>query len=238
MVLIFGLGAFVATLFGGLFTLRFKDKLHLVLGLSGGAVLGVALFDLLPEANELIGDRAIHLVGLLIAIGFVFFMIMDRILSIHPHACHDCENEKHSGSHGASALIVHSFLDGVIIGLAFKVSGAAGVIVASAVLAHNFSDGINTVSYLLKNDNAYDNVYKWLFLAAAAPFLGAISTYFFSIPDYYLGVILALFCGFFLYIGASDLLPESHHRHPKASTTLMTLFGMAIIFAVVQIVHA
>jgi ZIP family zinc transporter len=49
-------------------------------------------------------------------------------------------------------------------------------------------------------------------------------------------VVLALFAGFFLYIGASDLIPESYHAHPKLLTTVMTLAGAAVLYAVVTLV--
>jgi ZIP family zinc transporter len=50
-----------------------------------------------------------------------------------------------------------------------------------------------------------------------------------------LGIILALFSGFFLYIGASDLIPESHRAFPKALTTLMTLLGIAVLYTAVAL---
>jgi len=235
MVLIFAVAAFVSTIFGGLFALRFKDKLHLILGFSAGAVIGVALFDLLPESVELIGDHyQVTTATALIAVGFAAFMILDRLLVIHAHGDDiHCENEKHSGFHGAITLSIHSFLDGFGIGLAFKVSPAVGVIVAVAVLAHDFSDGINTVNYILKNRGRDKTAFTWLIIDAVAPMMGIISTFFFSVSSAVLGLILAVFCGFFLYIGASDLLPESHHRHPRAMTTLMTILGMAVLYAAI-----
>lgn len=232
MVLIFALATFIFTLLGGLFALRFKDKLHIILGFSAGAVLAVSLFDLLPESIDLIGLKyqittAVSLIG----VGFIIFMVLDRILSIHAHTDDElCQNEKHSGFHGATALIIHSFLDGLGIGLAFKVSPAVGIVVAVAVLAHDFSDGINTVNYILKNKGGLKTAYVWLIIDALAPALGVVSTFFFAVSQTTLGLILALFCGFFLYIGASDLIPESHHRHPNFLTTIMTILGMAVIF--------
>jgi ZIP family zinc transporter len=50
--------------------------------------------------------------------------------------------------------------------------------------------------------------------------------------------VLAVFSGFFLYIGASELLPESHHRHPRAWTTVSTVLGVALIWAVVRLAGA
>ena len=56
----------------------------------------------------------------------------------------------------------------------------------------------------------------------------------FTIPESALGPVLAVFAGCFLYLGASDLIPESHHRHPRAATTLMTLLGALVIYLAVS----
>ena len=108
------------------------------------------------------------------------------------------------------------------------------MIVAAAVLAHDFSDGINTVSVILKNRGRGIRALKWLLLDGVAPLLGVASTYLFTLSDVQLGVLLAVFCGFFLYIGASDLLPESHHRHPKALTGLMNIAGATVIWLAIH----
>lgn len=232
MALLFGILAVVFTLLGGLFALKFKDKLHLILGFSAGAVVAVAFFDLMPEAISLgNGKYSFSTITSVIAIGFIIFMILDRMISIHAHHDEDCcKNKQHSGFHGATALAFHSFLDGLGIGLAFKASPAVGMIVAAAVLAHDFSDGINTVNYILKNKHDNKIAFRWLTIDAIAPLLGVGATYFITISENTLGLILALFCGFFLYIGASDLLPESHHQHPKTITTIMTILGIAVLY--------
>lgn len=237
MVILVSLLTVVATLLGGLFALKQRDKLHLILGFSAGAVLGVAFFDLIPESLNLVGSNFSHeIILMFIAAGFVVFMLLDRFISLH--ACpegEDCGNENHKGVLGATTLSIHSFLDGAAIGLAFKVSPAVGVIVTAAVLAHDFSDGINTVSVILKNKGSAKNALKWLIADAIAPALGAASTLFFTLPEARLGLVLALFSGFFLYLGASDILPESHHNHPTIWTTVSTLLGMALILAVIRL---
>lgn len=231
MVFIFAIATFVSTLLGGLFALKFRDKLHLILGFSAGAVVGVALFELAPESVELATKSfSISATTSLIAIGFIIFLVLDRLLSFHAHADEaQCENKKHHSYHGAVTLAIHSFLDGLGIGLAFKVSSSVGLVVALAVLAHDFSDGINTVNYILKNKGESKSAFRWLIVDAIAPVIGILSTFFFSVSESTLGLILAVFCGFFLYIGASDLIPESHHRHPQKLTTLMTVIGMLVI---------
>ena len=233
MALILGFAAFLATLCGGGFALKYRDQLHLILGFSSGAVLGVALFDLLPESLDLTGTRySTKTVTLVVAFGFFAFMFLSRVLLLHPESEEDAAHAV--GTLGAASLSLHSFLDGVGIGLAFKVSTAVGVIVAAAVLAHDFSDGINTVTMILKNRGRGLRAFQWLMLDALAPVAGVAVTFGFSLSDVHLGIVLSLFCGFFLYLGASDLLPESHHRHPKVLTGVMNIAGAAAIWLTVH----
>jgi len=236
MALVLGFAALGATLLGGAFALRYQDKLHLILGFSAGAVLGVALFDLLPEAFRLAGKHyADATVTLFVALGFFAFMFLNRVLLLHPEDEELSDHGHHrQGSLGAASLSLHSFLDGVGIGLAFHVSTTVGAIVAAAVLAHDFSDGVNTVGVILKNRGKGIRALRWLLLDAVAPVLGVASTYLFSLSDQELGIVLSIFCGFFLYIGASDLLPESHHRHPKVLTGLMNIAGAAVIWIAIH----
>jgi zinc transporter ZupT len=235
MVILISLCAVVATLLGGAFALYFKDKLHLVLGFSAGAVIGVAFFDLLPEAIELGSKTAsISTMTSVVALGFVGYLILDQFFSLHSHDEGAHEKHLHRGNLGAGSLSIHSFFDGMAIGLAFQLSSAIGSAVAAAVLVHDFSDGINTVNLVLKNGGSKTRAFRWLLVAAIAPVLGAGSTLFFSLSEYSLAIFLALFCGFFLYIGASDLLPESHHAHPTKWTTFMVVLGMTTLFLAVR----
>lgn len=147
MLVLIAFAALISTLIGGLFALALKDRLHLILGFSAGAIIGVTFFDLLPEALELGGDAS-HLLSLT-ALGFCLYLILDRFLFTNNQIKHS-----HRGEAGALSLSIHSFLDGVGIGLAFKVSPEVGFIVTAAVLTHDFSDGINTVSMILKSGGA------------------------------------------------------------------------------------
>ncbi len=242
MVIFIALATLVATFLGGLFALRFRDKLHLILGFSAGAVIGVAFFDLLPEAITLgAGQYSVATITSIVAFGFIVFMILDRLVHLYSadkedgSADHEPHGHQHRGKLGAGSLSIHSFLDGVAIGLAFQVSGTVGVIVATAVLVHDFSDGINTVSLILKNRGNRRQAFRWLTLDAIAPVLGVLSTRFFVLSEASLGLVLATFCGFFLYIGASDLLPESFHRHPTKLATFMTVLGMLALYVAIRI---
>jgi zinc transporter ZupT len=248
IVVILIAGATLAsTLAGGLVALKLRDKLHLILGFSAGAVIGVAFFDLLPVSMEL-GEKyfAHSTVTGVVAIGFLAYLVLDRLVFLHVHAhTHDegTTSATASSGHiqrgilGAGSLSIHSFLDGVAIGLAFQVSAAIGGIVAVAVLVHDFSDGINTVGLILKNKGERKNALRWLIVDAVAPVLGAASTLLFRLPEEGLSIVLAVFSGFFLYIGASDLIPESHHGHPKLLTTVMTLLGAAVLYVAIRLAN-
>lgn len=229
LLIIIALAAFSSTLAGGLLALGLRDKLHLILGFSAGAVIGVAFFDLLPESLAL-GSR-FHGPGVLMsvtALGFLAYLVLDRILLFHGDSLP-------RASVGAGVLCVHSLLDGLAVGLAFQASKSVGIIVAIAVLTHDFSDGINTMNIVLKNQGDRSRAIRWLLLDAAAPVAGIAATALFHLRVEGFGVVLALFAGFFLYIGASDLIPESYHAHPKLLTTVMTLAGAAVLYAVVNL---
>ncbi len=234
MIIAIAIAAFAATLLGGLFALRLRDRLHLILGFSAGAIIGVAFFDLLPEALELGGTAYESSTILAVtALGFLLYLALDRLVLLHNHD-HE-EHHARRGILGASSLSLHSFLDGIGIGLAFQVSTEVGVVVAVAVLTHDFSDGINTVNMIIKNGGERARALKWLVIDALAPVLGILATLLFSVTDQGLGLLLALFAGFFLYIGASDLVPESHHQHPTFWTTAMTILGAVVLFIAIRL---
>jgi zinc transporter ZupT len=229
---------FLATLAGGLFALGIRDRLHLILGFSAGAVVGVAMFDLLPEAFALTGRHfAPQLTAAAVGIGFLVYMLLDRLvrpLAARPRAGHAQETQiTGRGVLGASSLVTHSLFDGIAIGFAFQVSNAIGIAVAIAVVTHDFSDGINTMNIVLKNAGSRRDGFRWLLADAMAPVAGIASTSFIALPQAAFGLVLALFAGFFLYLGASDLVPESHAAHPRLLTTLMTLLGAAVIYVTV-----
>ena len=229
--------AFVATFAGGIFALRLKDRLHLVLGFSAGAVIGVAFFELLPEAVaagvRYDSPRTLLSWG---AAGFLFYLVLDRIAQHYSGLRPESHDGAYSlrGTLGAGSLSAHSVLDGIAVGLAFQISPAIGAIVTVGVLTHDFSDGINTMNVVLKNGGGQAQAMRWLLTDAIAPLVGILLTMLFTLPAAMFGRVLAVFFGFFLYIGASDFIPESQHAHPKFYTTAMTLVGAGVIYAAVM----
>ena len=229
-------GAFCATMAGGLFAMSLKDRLHLVLGFSAGAVIGVAFFDLMPEALETGSSWGTRTIMLICAGGFFLYTLIDRAVVLHAHGDgQDCHHHQR-GIMGAGSFSAHSALDGFAIGIAFQASRAVGIVVAVAVLVHDFSDGLNTVNVVIRNGGNRKMALRWLLLDAIAPVIGAAISLVIALPAQSIAPILAAFSGFFLYIGASDLLPESHHAHPKFFTTAATILGAATLLFATQVV--
>lgn len=227
---------FLSVLLGGLFALKFKDKLHLILGFSAGSVIGIAFFDLLPESFELgLTKYDFGLISSVIALGFLFYLILDRWVVPHTHHDECCDNNSHKGILGALSFSIHSLIDGFIVGLSFQVSFALGIAIAVAIFVHAFSDGINVTNMIVRAGGKISSAKKWLMIDAVAPVIGIIISIFIRVEESYLAILVSLFCGFFLYIGASDLLPESHHKHPKIWTTVSTVLGVALIYIVTKI---
>jgi len=239
--ILLSIAAFLATILGGFFALKFKDKLHYIMAFAAGVLLGIVAFDILPEIIEQVKiyDFAITPIMIALVFGFLLFHTLEKSILIQH--CHeeDCAlHHKHPkiGIASASALIGHIFLDGVSIGLGFKISPTVGLLVAIAVISHDFTDGMNIVTLMLNNKNSVKKTTLFVILGALAPILGAASTLLFQIPDFYLVLYLGFFAGFLLYIGASDILPEAHAEKSSYKLMGLTILGTLFIFTVTTLI--
>lgn len=235
------LAAFVSTIGGGLLALKFRDRLHFLLSFTAGVLLGVVSFDVLPEIFELAEQHQMGVMRAMVALvaGFLFFHAAEKFVLLHHAQESGYADHRHPdvGVVSALALIGHSVLDGVGIGLAFQASTAVGISVAIAVIAHDFSDGLNTVGLMLAHRNTTRRSATMLLFDALAPVLGAGSTLLFQAPASWLIVYLGFFAGFLLYIGAADILPEAHSKaSPLTALKLigLTTLGATFVFAVAR----
>ena len=222
----FGVAAAAATFAGGLLGLRLATRIVLVLGLTAGVVLGVALFDLVPEALALAGpSHGLRAMLAWVAVGLGGYMLFERALA-------GSRGKAAWRAHlGPATLTLHSFLDGFGIGIAFQVSPAIGWVVALAVLTHDVADGVNTVSLCLAAGRAAA-ARAWLIVNGISPLLGVMAGLVVRVPQPVMAPVMAIFAGVFLYIGACELLPRSHALDPRLRTTLASLVGMALMFLV------
>lgn len=235
---ILSFATFVSTFLGGLLGLKNRDRLHRLLGFSAGVLLGVVAFEILPEIFALLNTLNMDPLPAMLALvaGFLGFHIIEKSLLIHHSNEEEYGQHKHPqvGVASALALIGHSFLDGVAIGLGFQAGEAVGIAVAIAVIAHDFTDGLNTVNIMLLNKNKTKKTFLFLIADALAPVLGALSTLLFTVSDQALVVYLGFFAGFLLYIGASEILPEAHSKHSSYKTIALTVAGALFMLVVSQ----
>jgi len=234
----------VATAAGGLLALRAKDRLHLVLGLAAGLLLGLVAFDLLPEvfamsSSEFLGAPAVSVA--LIA-GFLLLHVYERFFGSHEPAESDYGHDhQHSanvaGGLGALAMGGHVFLDGLALGVAFTIDNKLGVAVFIALLVHAFSDGLNTVSLLVKSGK-WTRKGVWLLgVDSVARVSGAAIGSSLALSENFTALYLAAFSGILIYLATSHILPEAHARHASRWTLVSTLAGVAIMWVLVSQLH-
>lgn len=231
---------FLSTFFGGLFAVRFKHKLNLIMGFTAGVLLGVVSFDIMPEIIDQVKENNFKAIEPMIALvlGFLLFHILEKVIVIHHAHEGDYADHKHPhvGVFSALALAGHSLMDGVGIGLGFQVNPAVGLLVAIAVISHDFTDGMNTITLMLTNNNSTQKSKMFLLIDALAPVVGALSTLFFRVSPHFLVLYLGFFAGFLLYIGASDILPEAHSKQSSFKLIGLTVLGAAFIFVITRFV--
>jgi ZIP family zinc transporter len=231
--------AMLSTLAGGFAAIYARRRIHLLMGFGAGVLLGATFFDLLPESLSIAQEQQWNskFVFGIVIIGFLGFYLIERILILHACPEGDCENEAHKqiGKMGAIGLIAHSTLDGMAIGAASLVGWQTGLLVALAVVAHDSSDGLNTILIITRGEPLAKGDIIFLVLDAVAPVVGGLIALVLLPSPTALAVFLALASGFFLYTATSDLLPEAHRRSPSLMVSLAAIAGIVIIGSAVTL---
>jgi ZIP family zinc transporter len=239
LAILFAAITVVATTLGGYIALRASDRFHLVLGLSAGLLLGLVGFDLLPEVFEM--NKTLWLgvpaVSVAILVGFLSLHVIEGVFGSHEPAesdyGHDHEHHNIAGAVGAVAMGGHVFLDGIGLGVAFQIDKKLGFAVFLAVLVHAFSDGLNTVSLMVKSGHWTSRSYALLGVDAIARIGGATFGTYLALSDSLMSIYLALFSGFLIYLATSHILPEAHSRHSSRWTFGATFLGVVIMWVIV-----
>jgi ZIP family zinc transporter len=235
----------IATALGGLLALKSKDRLHLVLGLSAGLLLGLVAFELLPEAFAHDAGQFLNVPITAIALigGFMALHLFEKFSGGHEPVESDYGHEhKHvgnvAGTLGALAMAGHVLIDGIALGVAFQVSNELGIAVFVAILVHAFSDGLNTVSLLIKSGNWTKKAVALLGVDAIARVSGAAIGSSIALNDDYIAIYLALFAGVLIYLATSHILPEAHSRHASRWTLVTTVAGVLVMWGLVSQIHS
>jgi ZIP family zinc transporter/zinc and cadmium transporter len=205
----------LATIIGILIVLLAKEfsrkySLYLI-SFSAGILISFGLITLIPESLELNKNSLLY-----VLFGFLLFYLLEHFIILHPY--HEPSERQHSvGKIAILGLFFHSLIDGIIIAAGFEVSNKLGLVATLAVVAHELPEGITSMAILLhsKFKKSYAIIYSFL-VAIATPIGALITLYFFNeINKEILGILISLAAGSFIYIGASDLLPETHEKYNK-----------------------
>jgi ZIP family zinc transporter len=224
-----------STMIGGIFATRHRKSIGILGAFAAGVLITTSLLDILPQTFRLAASANVLLenVMALTVVGFLFLYIVSRMISEHVFS-KDGEyvEVKHpvGGIFATSELSVHSFIDGLAIGFGLEADIHVGIIIAFAVICHDFTDGLSTVTVMLNSGNSLRNSLRMLLLDAVAPILGAVVTLFIELPPTYIVLLLPFFAGGFLYLGASDLLPQAHEKNPPTITIATCTAGFVLIF--------
>jgi ZIP family zinc transporter len=230
----------LGTALGGLLAFRTKDRLHLVLGLSAGLLLGLVAFDLLPEVFQTNASRfgGVRAVSVAIVFGFVLLHFVEQWFGSHEPTDSDYgHGHKHQSSlggiFGAVAMGGHVFLDGLALGVALHLGKSFAIPVLIALVSHAFSDGLNTVTFLVKTKRWNKYSILLILFDLGARVSGAAIGNSFKPNTGFVTIYLAVFSGFIIYLATSHILPEAHARHPSRFTLLTTLIGIGGMWLVV-----
>ncbi len=218
--LIVSLVTSIATLLGGLlpFTKTFsRIDIRYLIGFASGAMISIALFDMLPEAGVMY--------PLAIAVGFFGVYLIEKLVLIHACGEHECEIHP-TGWPAMIGIATESLADGLAIAAGYMVNPILGIAIAFAVLVHEIPRGFSTVIIMQSANKSKKETLSALAIDAFFTPIGVLLAPLF--PSSALPIILAFTAGTFLYVGASDLLPEAHKKF-NIYVILSVILGALII---------
>lgn len=226
----------IATI-AGIYAIVFNEKIakkftHQLMSFAAGILLATAFLHLIPESAELSGDQAY----LYVLAGFVVFYILESVIMVHagPELHHISHFKgEHLGSSAKMAfigLLLHSLIDGVIIGVGFEIDPTIGAFATFSIIMHELPEGITTYSLMMLTEPKKKALAKSWAVAAATPIGTIISLLFIKeIPETVIGILLAIASGTFIYVSASDLIPKTHNHKGNSNITFL-IAGVVIIF--------
>lgn len=238
-ILIFTFIGSIGALIGGVILLS-QEKLalkisHFLASFAAGVLLGTAFFDLLPEALDQ-GEKGGVDVLFWTLFGIILFFLIERFIHWFHH--HEEHHEHEEISKNTLPLIiigdsVHNFIDGIIIAATFMVNINLGIITTLGVFAHEVPQEIGDFALMLHKGMNKKKIIWINVMSAAISFVGALLT--FALGGFLNGLVpimLGTTAGFFIYIAASDLIPEIHHENRKGfavTESILLIIGAAVI---------
>lgn len=240
MIIAIAAGSAISLIGGAAIFLAKKRRKHaitLALPFGAGALLAAAFFDLLPESFGL-GDPKKLIIWTLV--GFIVFFLLERTSSwFHHHHTHDgAERQEQQNWLVMTGDLVHNMIDGLAIGVAFLVNPATGFVTTIAVSAHEIPKELGTFGILLSRGWRDKKVILANIATAVGTLVAAIAAFLIGttvkLPE---AQLLAITAGFFIYVAASDIIPEIHEQPRKVGTlqAFVLVVGLVLVAIVVTL---
>lgn len=222
--------ASIADLFGWLLFLRadwVRRALRFLLAFAAGVLLAAAFLEIIPEGLEQ-GAQVFW-----VLLGIILFYLLEKGLILYH--CHDERCDIHAGPYlMIIGDFIHDLLDGVIIALAFLISFPLGFVTTLATALHEIPAGFSSFAVLLVGSPSRFLLWTFIIVSSLAAPLGALLTYLArGLIEPWLGPLLLVAAGGFIYIAAVDLIPETHKEYfrPKSiGQVILFLLGIASIY--------
>lgn len=223
-----GLVAFVGALTFWMNDKLLKKSIFYLVAFSAGTLLAGALLHLLPESLEYV---SINTAAAFILVGFAVFYLIERLL--HWHHCHD----GHCTHHPMSYLVligdgIHNIIDGLVIAASFVISVPFGIVTTLLIIAHEIPQELGNFGILIHGGFSRNKALLYNFLAQLTCVIGGILGFYLSGANQFEAVLLPIAAGGFIYIAASDLIPELHKETDVKKSFAyfgMFLLGVAVI---------
>ena len=233
--------AFIMTLLGGAFGVKYRRKIIILMAFTAGVLIALSLFELIPEIFSLAQRTQASIASALftIASGFIFLYAINHYL-FKPQKNSEKDKKTLRSSSGlvaTSEFCTHALLEGLTIGLSFQFNFGLGIIAAVAIVSHDFCDGIVTTTLMLSSGNYVKASWGLLMIDAAAPIVGAVATLFFIMPENYLVFFFSFLTGGFIYLGTIHLLHKSYQDNPKWITIVTFVCGILLIFVLARVLN-
>ncbi len=225
----------------GIFTLAINEQklnkiLLLLVSLSAGALMGGAFIHLLPEASEELNGKALYGIVLL---SFISFFFLEKLF--HWRHCHKGKCDIHSfGYMNLFGDTIHNFIDGLILAATFMTDIRLGFISTLAIALHEIPQEIGDFGVLLYAGFKKKKALIANFLVATTVIIGGIVGYFLSSLNSFTVYLLPFAAGGFIYIAASDLMPEIRKEQSLKKSIAsfgMFLIGVLIMYLVTFLEH-
>jgi ZIP family zinc transporter/zinc and cadmium transporter len=234
MEIIYSLIAASTAMAGALIVLTFhkwsERNSFLIINFAAGVMLTLTFAHLIPEGLELNSNTMIYALA-----GFLFMFFLQFVVLFHP--CHDHECHTHTHVTSVVGLSLHSILDGLMIAVGFEANAELGILTTLAILLHKLPDGITISGILLHKGVSKNKILLFSILTALFTPLGTVlGLYLFKgMSLHMLGAFLGITSGSFIFLAASDLIPETHKSKDKI-TSLMLFAGVFIVIAAEYII--